>query len=138
MIEIGRLCVKIAGRDAGLKCVVVDVLGKNIVLIDGETRRRKCNIAHLEPLAQKLPLEKGASHEKVVAAFKEIGVSIVERKPKATSKPKPADPSAAGRAQNSASCWGIAGGGSTRAGARSAARRGGALTAWASSSAPGR
>ncbi len=83
MIEVGRVCVKIAGRDAGLKCVVVDVLGKNTVLIDGQTRRRKCNMAHLEPLQQTLKIDKGASHEKVVAAFKEIDVAIVERKPRA-------------------------------------------------------
>jgi large subunit ribosomal protein L14e len=82
MIEVGRVCVKIAGRDAGLKCVVVDVLGKNTVLIDGQTRRRKCNMAHLEPLAQTLKIERGASHEKVVSAFKEIDVAIVERKSK--------------------------------------------------------
>ncbi len=82
MIEIGRVCVKIAGRDAGLKCVVVEDLGKNLVLIDGQTRRRKCNITHLEPLAQKLDIEKGTSHEKVAAAFKKVEVSIVERKSK--------------------------------------------------------
>ncbi len=83
MIEIGRICVKIAGRDAGLKCVVVEVLDKNFVLIDGQTRRRKCNSAHLEPLDQKLSIESGASHAHVVAAFKDIGVEVVETKPKA-------------------------------------------------------
>ncbi len=80
MIGIGRVCVKIAGRDAGLKCVVVDVLDKNSVLIDGQTRRRKCNITHLEPLDQMLDVSKGASHEQVVKAFKAVDVSIVERK----------------------------------------------------------
>ncbi len=100
MIEIGRLCVKIAGRDAGQKCVVVDTVGKNFVLIDGETRRRKSNITHLEPLDQKLKIKKGASHAEVVAAFKEIGITVVERKPKAkpaapaTAKPAPAKPAA--------------------------------------------
>lgn len=83
MIEIGRVCVKIAGRDAGLKCVVVEDLGKSLVLIDGQTRRRKCNVAHLEPLAQKLDISKGASHDQVVKAFKAIEVEIVERKSKA-------------------------------------------------------
>ncbi len=80
MMEIGRVCVKIAGRDAGLKCVIVDVLDKNFVLIDGQTRRRKCNIMHLEPLEQKLDVSKGASHEQVVKAFKAVDVSVVERK----------------------------------------------------------
>jgi large subunit ribosomal protein L14e len=83
MFGIGRVCVKIAGRDAGLKCVVVDVLDGSFVLIDGQTRRRKCNMVHLEPLAQKISIEKGASHEHVVAALKDAGIEVVERKTKA-------------------------------------------------------
>jgi len=70
MVDIGRVCVKIAGRDAGKKCVVVDVLGKEMVMIDGETRRRKCNLAHIEPLDKKVDIKKGASHEEVMAALK--------------------------------------------------------------------
>jgi large subunit ribosomal protein L14e len=96
MIEIGRVCVKIAGRDAGLKCVVVEDLGKNLVLIDGQTRRRKCNVAHLEPIAQKLDISKGASHDQVVKAFKSVEVSIVERKSKAKA---PAQKAAAAPAE---------------------------------------
>jgi len=72
MVDIGRVCVKIAGRDAGKKCVIVDVLGKEMVMIDGETRRRKCNLAHIEPLDKKVDIKKGASHEEVVAALKNI------------------------------------------------------------------
>ena len=72
MVDIGRVCVKIAGRDAGKKCIVVDVLGKEMVMIDGETRRRKCNIAHIEPLDKKVDIKKGASHEEVMAALKSI------------------------------------------------------------------
>ncbi len=75
MIQPGRVCVKIAGRDGNLKCVVVENLDKNYVLVDGLTRRRKCNIAHLEPLNQTLNIGRG-SHEEVVQAFKEIGVEI--------------------------------------------------------------
>ena len=77
MITTGQLCVKIAGRDAGKKCVIVDV-DKDRVLIDGETRRRKCNPVHLEPLEQKLEIKKGAEHADVVKAFKTIGVEIKE------------------------------------------------------------
>ncbi|HLC32343.1 MAG TPA: 50S ribosomal protein L14e [Candidatus Nanoarchaeia archaeon] len=82
-MEIGRLCVKIAGRDAGLRCVVLDLLDKNLVLIDGETRRRKCNAAHLEPLGQKIEIEKNASHDEVVAAFKALGIEVIAKKSKA-------------------------------------------------------
>lgn len=82
MIEIGRVCVKIAGRDAGLKCVVIDVLDRTFVMIDGQTRRRKANVLHLEPMAEKLGIEKNASHEDVVKAFKSLNVEIAQRKAK--------------------------------------------------------
>ena len=82
MIEVGQVCVKLAGRDAGRRCVVIDRLDDNTVLIDGETRRRKCNISHLELLGQQLDVKKGESHEAVVRAFSKLGVEIAEKKPK--------------------------------------------------------
>ena len=88
MIEIGRLCMKTAGRDAGCKCVVVDILDDNYVLIDGETRRRKCNVLHLEPLKEVIGMKKGASHENVKAEFKKLKLEVRETKPK-EKKEKP-------------------------------------------------
>ena len=84
MIEIGRLVVKTAGRDAAKKGVIVDILDKNYVLIDGQVRRRKCNIAHIEPLDQVIKIKKGASHDIVVEEFKKLGIETKEKK----SKPK--------------------------------------------------
>ncbi len=90
MIEIGRLCVKTAGRDARMKAVIVEILDDNFVVIDGETRRRKVNIKHIEPLAKVFAIESGVSHDDVVALFeKELGVKIAEKKPK-EEKPKAA------------------------------------------------
>jgi large subunit ribosomal protein L14e len=89
MMEVGRVCVKLAGRDAGKKCVIIGILEGNIVMIDGETRRRKCNIKHLEPLKQTISIKDNASHEEVAKAFKELGVELKETKPKEkTEKPK--------------------------------------------------
>ena len=88
MIEIGRLCIKTAGRDAGCKCVVVDILDDKFVLIDGETRRRKCNILHLEPLKEVIKIKKGAPHEDVKAEFKKLKLGVRETKPK-EKKEKP-------------------------------------------------
>lgn len=89
MIEIGRLCVKVAGRDAGHKCVVIDIIDKNYALIEGDVRRRKCNIAHLEPLDKKLDIKKMASREEVAMAFKELGIELVKKKTKPkTERPK--------------------------------------------------
>ena len=72
MIEIGRLVTKIAGRDAGCKAIIIDILDDKYVLIDGETRRRKCNILHVEPLDQKADIKKNASHDEVSKALKEL------------------------------------------------------------------
>lgn len=82
MIEIGRVCVKIAGRDAGKKCVIVDILKGQYVMIDGETRRRKCNLAHLEPLDEKIDINKGASHDTVKKALEKLNIETRETKPK--------------------------------------------------------
>src|SRR3989344_9188145 len=89
MIEIGRLAVKTCGRDAGLKCIVVDILDNKFVLIDGETRRRKCNILHLEPLKDVIKIKKNASHEEVKKEFEKLGLKVLETKPKQkTERPR--------------------------------------------------
>lgn len=82
MFEVGRVCIKLAGRDAAKKCVVVEIIDDRFVMIDGETRRRKCNILHLEPLMETLSLKKGASSADVRVAFKKFGIEIKETKPK--------------------------------------------------------
>jgi len=89
MINIGRICVKTAGRDAGKKCVVVDVLDQNYVLIDGETRRRKCNVMHLEPLDKTVDIKKNASHADVAKAFEALGWSAHAPKTKAKKAARP-------------------------------------------------
>ena len=81
MFNVGKLCIKIAGRDAGKQCAVVDVIDHNHVLIDGETRRRKVNVKHLEPLEKNIDISQGASHEDVAKAFEFMGVTLVDSKP---------------------------------------------------------
>lgn len=85
-MEIGQLCIKIAGRDAGKKCVVVEILDNNFVLIDGETRRRKCNLSHLEPLEQSVKIKKGASHEEVSKVLEALGITSRNTKQKKAAK----------------------------------------------------
>ncbi len=89
MFEIGRICLKIAGRDAGKKCVIVDILPNNYVLIDGATRRRKCNLSHLEPLDKVIKIKKKASVNDVAKEFKKLKIKTTTTKPKkAGQKPK--------------------------------------------------
>ena len=88
MFEIGRLVVKTAGRDSNKKAVIVDILENNYVLIDGETRRKKCNTVHLEPLKEIIKIKKGASHAEVKKALESAGIKVRETKPK-EKKEKP-------------------------------------------------
>jgi large subunit ribosomal protein L14e len=69
MFEVGKICLKIAGRDAGKLAVIVDILDENTVLIDGEVRRRKCNLRHLEPINKKVDIKKNANHNDVLKAL---------------------------------------------------------------------
>ena len=89
MLEIGRLYIKIAGRDAGKTACVVDIIDDNYVLIDGAVRRRKCNIAHLEPLDKMIKIQKGASHETIKSEFSKLKIEVKDTKSKPkTERPK--------------------------------------------------
>jgi large subunit ribosomal protein L14e len=74
VMEVGRVCVKLAGHEAGEKCVIVDVIDRTHVLVSGpKVKRRRCNIKHLEPLPNKLEIAKGASDEEVKRALEAAG-----------------------------------------------------------------
>ena len=50
-IEVGRVCVKTAGREAGEKCVIIELIDEKFVEVVGTSvKNRRCNIGHLEPL----------------------------------------------------------------------------------------
>ena len=69
--DIGRICVKTMGREAGNHCVVVDIVDKNYIIIDGlKIRRRRVNYKHIEPLKEVIEIKKGAKHADVEAAIK--------------------------------------------------------------------
>lgn len=87
MIEVGRVCIKIAGREAKRKCVIVDIVDKNFVIIDGEVRRKRCNIKHLQLLPDKIKISKGAPHDEVIKIMKDAGI-IKEEVKKATKEKK--------------------------------------------------
>ncbi len=53
-IDKGSVCVKTAGREAGEKAVVLEIIDDNFVTIEGpKVKKRKCNKAHLFPTGQK-------------------------------------------------------------------------------------
>jgi len=89
VMQLGRLCVKLAGRDAGNHCVIVEKVDNLTVLIDGGVRRRKCNINHLLPLRKVLNVKEKASHEDVVKEFEVLNLNVWNKKAKECSeKPK--------------------------------------------------
>lgn len=100
MFEIGRVCMKIAGREAGKYCIVLKKEEPGFVLITGpksltKVKRRKCNIHHLEPLVEKIKIKAEASDEDILKAYKEanllekLGLKVkVEKKAEHKKEPK--------------------------------------------------
>lgn len=75
-VEVGRICVKITGREAGKKCIIVDVIDKNFLLITGpkqvnSVKRRRVNVSHVEPTEKKVNMSRGESDEEIVKALDE-------------------------------------------------------------------
>lgn len=92
MIDVGRVCMKIAGRDAGNLAVVVERIDDNYVLIDGNVRRKKCNVKHLEPMATVVDIKAKSDHVEVVEAMKKAGLKVVEKQKKVRAVKKAEEP----------------------------------------------
>ena len=89
VLEVGRLCVKTAGRDAMEYCVIVEILDDTYVLVDGNTRRKKVNKAHIEPTSKKIDIKKGADTKTVQTALEKENISIkVKGKARKAAKPQ--------------------------------------------------
>ncbi|AFZ70162.1 hypothetical protein Calag_0389 [Caldisphaera lagunensis DSM 15908] len=74
-IEIGRVCIKTTGKELGRKCVIVDIIDQNFVLITGPkslsgVKRRRTNIKHLMPTDKIINIKKGDSDEEVLNQLK--------------------------------------------------------------------
>jgi large subunit ribosomal protein L14e len=77
-IEVGRVCVKVAGRESGRKCVIVDVMDKSFVLVTGPkkvtgVKRRRVNINHVAPTEETIQIKRGASDEEVTQMIEAAG-----------------------------------------------------------------
>jgi len=70
-MEVGAVCIKTRGKEAGRRVVILSETKKGKVLIDGpKVKRKECNALHLFPLNQKVEVKKEASHDEVVRALK--------------------------------------------------------------------
>jgi len=75
-IDVGRICVKLVGREAGKKCVIVDVVDKNFVFVTGPkqlngVKRRRVNVNHIEATERKVNIRRGETDEELMKALDE-------------------------------------------------------------------
>ena len=69
-MDIGRVCLKTKGREQGERCVVLEVLDRNFVIIVGpNVKRRRVNMNHIRPLDEAVTLQRNASDEDAIAAL---------------------------------------------------------------------
>jgi len=78
--EIGQVCVKIAGKEGGKICAIADKINENFVLIDGQVKRRRCNIFHVETLDKKIDIKQNESSDVIKKELKKLGYEILEKK----------------------------------------------------------
>ena len=101
LIEKGRVCLKIAGREAGKYCIVLEQPHEGFVTVAGpkavtHVKRRKCSIFHIEPTEHVLDAG-GATDTELESAWKssglidKLGISVPEKRAAKQSKPKPVD-----------------------------------------------
>lgn len=74
-MDVGRICVKLRGREAGRRCVIVGVIDRNYVLVTGPkeftgVRRRRVNMSHLRPLEERIEIERDATDIEIMDILK--------------------------------------------------------------------
>ena len=77
-VEVGRICLKTAGRETGKKCVIIDVMDKSFAIVTGPkkvtgVKRKRVNLNHITILEDKLEIKRGASDEEVTKSLETAG-----------------------------------------------------------------
>ncbi len=70
-MDVGRICLKLKGREAAKRCVVVDVIDRNYVMVTGPfeltgVKRRRVNMSHLKPLDEVIEIPRNASDKEII------------------------------------------------------------------------
>jgi len=78
-LEVGRVVMKTAGREAGKYAVVLKKMDNAFVLISGPklltgVKRRRCNINQLQPLQHILEIKEEAADEDIISALEKAGL----------------------------------------------------------------
>ncbi len=77
-IDVGMICIKTVGKEAGKKCVVMDIIDKNFAIITGPkevtgVKRRRVGIKHLLLTGEAVDVKEGMSDEELVSVLKKSG-----------------------------------------------------------------
>ena len=72
MLDIGRVVIKLAGRDARGVGVIIEKIDDNFVIIDGSVRRKKVNVKHIEPLPKKIDLSENPTKKEILDKLLEL------------------------------------------------------------------
>ena len=80
-LEVGSVCIKTSGREKGKRCIVVDLMDKNFILVTGPpklsgVKRRRVNIKHLQMTDEKVNVKKGSTDDEVANALTKIKGAI--------------------------------------------------------------
>jgi len=63
-IDVGSICIKTAGRKAGEKVVVTEIIDNNFVTVKGQNvNGKKCNMTHLFPTGKTIKVTKEMKRE---------------------------------------------------------------------------
>jgi large subunit ribosomal protein L14e len=83
-MEVGKVCMKVDGREYGRYCVVIKAPGKekekrSFVTVTGPrlltgVKRRQSNVAHLMETEYKIEIPEDAADEAVIAAYEKAGL----------------------------------------------------------------
>ena len=79
VLDVGRVCIKTSGRDAMQYGVIVEKVDENFVVLDGQVRRRKVNIQHIEPLMKTVDIKAKADTKTVIKALEGVGIVVQPR-----------------------------------------------------------
>ena len=72
-MDVGTVCIKTRGRDAGSMAVVLSKAKEGRVLIDGpKVKRKSVNVLHLFPIGKKAKVKEEENHEKVIDSLKNL------------------------------------------------------------------
>ncbi len=101
MFEVGRVCMKTAGRESGKYCTVIKKMDEGFVMVTGpksltSVKRRRCNINHLEPIEEVVKIKSDASDDEVLKAYQQASIMArlgleKGKKPKAPKAEKKAE-----------------------------------------------